>query len=915
MSDEWNNELKSFYINVLQHRIALIAQHSLLTHMDWRPEVRRRLAGLELEPARVAAVVDELAEYLDDCYAELIAGGATEAEAERRALMELNGSERLRRELRRLERTPVSEPIVLGTNRRANMIADLWQDLRYGTRMLMKQPGYTLIAVLTLALGIGANTAMFSVVNAVLLRPLPYPDLGRLMFLGGAGINNFTAPDFIDVATQNRSFANLGAYANATFNLSSGNTPERIIGARISASYLPTLGVEPLYGRNLTPEEDKEGGERVVLLSHGLWKRQFGGNPIVVGSAIRLDDQSYTVIGVLPQGLNFPADKELFVPLAIDARTLTNYDGYFLTLIARLKPDATRQQADAELATIIKPGVQGPRYKLVRVLGLQEALVGDFRAMMMILMGAVVFVVLIACANLANLLLTSAARRQKEIAVRLSLGANRGRVVRQFLTESLLLAVLGGIAGLLLAFGGMTLINSLLPSAIPRTGVIGVDRLVLGFTSALTLIAGLLFGTLPALRASQTSLTETLKAGARSLGGSFSSHRLRATLVVSQVALTVILLTGAGLLIKSFVRLQQTPLGFRPEHILTARIALPRASYTTPPQRLNFANRLLDEVRKQPGMQEAALTSSLPFTSGNPGYVVLMNGVEEIKPGLPRATANFRSVSPAYFRVMGVPLLRGREFSETDHARTPMVIIINEAMAKQYWPNVDPIGQHIKETSNERAWREIVGIVGSVRHQNRGEEPKPEMFVPWSQVPASTLNLTVRTQVEPASFATALRQAVTNADSNLPTFEVRTMEDRLFDSVAQPRFRTTLLGVFAALALVMAVIGLYAVMAVSVAQRTHELGIRMALGAQRRDVIVMVLRHGVMLVSIGIGIGLIGAWALTRLLTTLLFQVKATDPLTFLAVPVLLIIVAILACWLPARQAAKVDPITALRYE
>jgi putative ABC transport system permease protein len=578
-----------------------------------------------------------------------------------------------------------------------------------------------------------------------------------------------------------------------------------------------------------------------------------------------------------------------------------------------LKPGATRHLADAELATIVKPGDRGPRYKHVRVLGLQEALVGDYRTMMLILMGAVGFVVLIACANLANLLLTAAARRQKEIAVRLSLGANRGRVVRQFLTESLLLAGLGGIAGLLIAFGAMTLINSILPSAIPRTGSIGVDGRVLGFTSALTLIAGLLFGTLPALRASQTSLTETLKAGARSLSGSLSSHRLRATLIVSQVGLTVILLTGAGLMIKSFVRLQQTSLGFRPENVLTARLALPRATYGTPPQRLAFADLLLEAVRKQPGMQEAALTSSLPFTSGNPGYLVQMYGQEEVKPGMP--AANFRSVSPGYFRVMGIPLIRGREFSDADHGRATMVVVINETMAKRYWPNVDPIGQRIRETSNERAWREIVGIVGSVRHQDRGVEPRPEMFVPWSQVPASTLNLTVRTQVEPASFITALRQALTAADPNLPTFEVRTMEERLFDSVAQPRFRTTLLAIFAGLALVMAVIGLYAVMAVSVAQRTHELGIRFALGARRRDVIAMVLRQGVVLVGIGIGIGLIGAWALTRVLEKLLYQVKATDPVTFLAVPVVLIAVAILACWLPARQAAKVDPITALRYE
>jgi putative ABC transport system permease protein len=469
------------------------------------------------------------------------------------------------------------------------------------------------------------------------------------------------------------------------------------------------------------------------------------------------------------------------------------------------------------------------------------------------------------------------------------------------------------LAGLLLAYWGMALVTALLPSTIPRIGEIGVDGRVLGFTSALTLTAGLLFGIIPALRASQTVLTEALKAGSQTLGGSLGSRRLRASLIVSQVALTVVLLTGAGLLIKSFLRLQQTPLGFQPERLLTARVALPRSAYATPQQRQGFAQRLLEEVHKQPGMQEAALTSSLPFATGNPSFIVLMNGQEEVKPGRP--SANFRSVSLDYFRVMGIPLLKGRELTDEDHERAPMVTVINETMAKQYWPNEDPIGQRIKETSNERAWREIVGIVGSVRHRARGEEPRPEMFVPWSQFPATTLNLAVRTQAEPASFGAALYQAVAAIDANLPVFEVRTMEERLFESVAQPRFHTALLGVFAALALVMAVVGLYAVMAFSVTQRTHEMGIRAALGAQRPDVIVLVLGQGLKLVGIGIGIGMIGAWGLTRVLTTLLYEVRPTDPVTFLAVPVLLIAVAILACWLPARQAAGVDPMVALRHE
>src|SRR6266542_1279388 len=498
----------------------------------------------------------------------------------------------------------------------------------------------------------------------------------------------------LTLALRNRSFAQLGAYTIATFNLAGGSVPEHVNGARVSAGLLPTLGVQPLYGRNLTAEEDREGGAKVVLLGHGVWQRQFGADPNVVGRAISLDEQSYTVIGVLPPGLNFPSDKELFVPLALSARDLTSYfTPFFITLTARLMPGVTRPQADAELATIIKPGEKGPRFQRLRVMGLQEALLSDARTMMLMLLGAVGFVMLIACANLANLLLTAAARRQKEIAVRLSLGASRNRVVRQFLTESLLLAASGGVAGLLLAAGGMTLINALLPSTIPRNGEISVDGRVLAFTCALTALAGLLFGTLPALRASQTALTEALKAGSPTLGGSFGAHRLRALLVVSQVALTVVLLTGAGLLIKSFVRLQQTRLGFRPERLLTARISLPRSAYSTPQQRLSFADRLLEETRKQPGMQEAALTSFLPFATGNHMFGILMNGqkIEERRPGMPMA--NLRAVSPDYFRVLGIPLRTGREFSGADHERAPLVAVINETMAKRYWPNANPIGQ------------------------------------------------------------------------------------------------------------------------------------------------------------------------------------------------------------------------------
>jgi putative ABC transport system permease protein len=533
--------------------------------------------------------------------------------------------------------------------------------------------------------------------------------------------------------------------------------------------------------------------------------------------------------------------------------------------------------------------------------------------MLLVLLGAVGFVVLIACANLANLLLASATRRQKEIAVRVSLGANRLRVVRQFLTESLVLAILGGLAGLCLAYSTMALIDAWLPANIPRIGRIGVDERVLGFTAGLALVSGLLFGTLPAWRASQIARIDALKSGSHTVGGGFGRQRVRALLVVSQVALTVVLLTGAGLLMRSFVRLQNAPLGFRPERLLTARVTLPFSTYTNAQQRLHFAQRLLEEVRRQPGIQESALTSQLPFAWGVQSFGVMMDGREESNGDMP--TAHFRSISPEYLRVMGIALLRGREFSDADHERAPRVTLINETMARKYWPNADPIGHRVKETSNEQVWREIVGIVGSVRHQARGREPEPEMFVPWSQVPDVTLNLAVRTQLEPSSLGGALRGAVAAIDPELPLFDVRTMEARLSDSMAQPRFRTALFGTFAAIALVMAVIGIYGVMAFSVAQRVHELGIRVALGAQRRAVIGLVLRQGATVASAGIVIGTAGALALTRVLGGLLYEVTPTDPLTFLAVPVVLFGVVILAGWLPARRAGKADPMEALRYE
>ena len=797
-------------------------------------------------------------------------------------------------------------------------------DLKFAFRQLLKNPGFTTVAVLTLALGIGANTAMFSVVNAVLLRPLPFADPERLMFIEGQSWKELSGGDFNDLSTRSRSFSQIAAFfGNATFNLSGGNEPERVSAARISASLLPTLGVQTVRGRNFTAAEDRDGGERVVLIGHGLWQRKFGGDEAIIGRQIRLDGVTHTVVGVLPRGFNFPPNKDLLAPLALKSSDLSNYGWYSLTVVARLKSEVTRSQAEAELSTILRreppafsePG-NFPDFRKtwgLRLAGMHQAMVGEVRWMMLVLMGAVGFVALIACANLANLLLTSATRRQKELAVRLALGASRHRVVQQFLLESLVLAMLGGLAGLLVACSMMALINASLPANVLRIGEVSLDGRVLGFTATLALASGLLFGTLPAWRASQTAVTDALKAGSHTVGGGFAQRRLRAMLVVSQVALTVVLLTGAGLLIKSLVRLQSAPLGFRPERLLTARLTLPSPLYTNGQQRRAFAQRLIEGIRAQPGLEEMAVTSQLPFAWGIQSFGIAIEVKEESEGNMP--TAHFRSTSPNYFRVMGIPLLKGREFSEADDERAPRVALINEAMARKYWANADPIGHRIKETSDAQVWREIVGIVGSVRHQERGLEPEPEMFVPWNQVPDVTLNLAIRTQIDPSTVGEVLRMAVAEVDPELPLFDVRTMEARLSESVAQPRFRTALLGTFGAIALVMAAIGLYGVIAYSVARRTRELGIRMALGARRHDVIRLVLRQGAALASAGIILGLTGAFALTRLLASLLYEVGPTDPLTFLAVPIVLVTVAMLACWLPARRAAQVDPIVALRTE
>jgi putative ABC transport system permease protein len=886
---------------------------------DWKKEVRKRLSGLNLGPAQEAEIAEELAQHLEDVYERTLKTGATESEAKRLALLQLD-DDKLRNEIQRSQK-PFREQLVPGSGR-SNLLADLLHDLRYAARMQLKNPAFTIVAVIALALGIGANTAIFSVVNTVLLRPLPYKDPDRLVMVwedatkAGFPRDVPTNANFIDWRDQNQVFEGMAAMANDSFNLTGAGDPERLDGTRVSASLFQILGVDPQIGRVFTAAEDQPGSERVVLLSYGLWQRRFGGDPAIVGKAITLNGASYTVVGVMPARFQFPTvDDEVWVPIAFTPQQAADRTTHYLTVLARLKPGVTLSQAQTEMNTIAtRLQQQYPQSNTdvgAAVTLLQEDRVSDIRPALLILLGAVAMVLLIACANVANLLLARAAVRQKEIAVRVALGARRQRLIRQFLTESLMLSAMGGVVGLGIAYGGLILLRSFIPENISQVREISIDFKVLGFTLLVSVATGVIFGLAPAIQAVRFNQSETLKEGGRDAARGSSSKRLRSLLVTVEVAISLVLLIGAGLLINSFLRLRSVDPGFRVDHLLTMKIVLSEPKYREAERRSAFYKELIQRVEALAGVRSAAVA----YSQGS-SITMVFEGRPEPPPGKEPIIV-IRIISPEYFDTMGIPLLKGRPLTEQDTRTSPRVVVISEGMARRYWPNEDALGKRIAfgKVQKPEDWIQVVGVVKDTR-QRLTMAAKPQMYFSHQQTDFfAPEDLVVRTDVDPTTMATTVRNAVWEIDKDQPVSDIRTMEEVLAYSIARQRFSMLLLAIFASVALVLAAVGIYGVMSYSVAQRTHEIGIRMALGAQTGAVLKLAVGYGMKLVIIGIIAGLVAAFALTRVMSTLLFGVTATDPTTFTLISLLFVIVAAIASYIPARRATKVDPMIALRYE
>ena len=805
-------------------------------------------------------------------------------------------------------------------------MSSFWKDIRFGLRTLAKSPGTTLAALLALALGIGANSAIFSVVNGVLLKPLPYPQPDQLVVVMAknpeAGCPRFSVsvPDFEDWRRQSRSFQGLVALDSGRFNLTAGDRPEALQGARVSADFFRTLKMEPVLGRGFNAGEDRVGGERVVVLSEGLWRRRFGADPGIVGRAVTLDGEARTVVGVAPPGVELPSKSEIWLPLAVDAAKESR-GAHYLLVLGRLKPGISLKQAGTEMAAVA--GRLERQYPDTNtgwgtlLIPLAELQVEKIRTALLILLVFVSFVLLIACADVANLLLARVAAREREIALRAALGADRVRLLRQMLTETLVLFLAGGVLGLLLAHWGIQALIALNPDGIPRSREVHLDGGVLLFTFAVSLGTGLLFGLVPALAGAGSHLSESLKQGGRAVAGGVRGRLVRNALVLAQVALTLVLLVGAGLLIQSFARLQAVDPGFRPQGVLTVKLELPQAKYPEPQRQIVFYRGLLERVRALPGVEHAGFLFPLPLGGSNMILAFSVAGRPDPPPNAVPST-NVRTATPGAFRALGIPLRRGRMFDERDNESGMLVLLVNETMAAQVWPNEDPLGKRISfdDTKDPKArWYTVVGVVGDVRHQALAEEAGSEAYWPQFQDPISSATLVVRGTGDPGGLTGPIREAVRALDPDLPLDKVATLSDVVSASLAQSRFKAVLLALFAGLALVLALVGVYGVVSYSVTQRTHELGIRMALGARREQVLRLVLRQGMTQVLIGLALGLVGAWFASRFLAGQIYGLSATDPLTFVAVPLGLAAVALVANYLPARRATRVDPLVALRQD
>ncbi len=853
---------------------------------------------------------EEMQFHLDRDIEQKVRSGMTPEEARYAALKSFGRFEQSKEECR--------------SARGVSLIENILRDISYSVRVLLKNYAFTIVVILTLALGIGANTAIFSFANGILLRPLPYPQSDRLAVLDETalkrGIDSMSVsyPNFLDWREQNTVFEDIGAhYGTSRFSLIGAGEPIVIRGSYISHGLLEILRVAPQLGRSFTANEDRPEEDNVVILGHDLWQRSFGGDPNIIGQKITISNRARTVIGVMPRGFRFPEISEIWVPLALSTKTFTRTD-HGISAIARLKDGVSFSDAQAEMNNIAaRIEQQNPVTNEglgVKVTSLHENLSGDYREALLILLGVVGCVLLVACVNVANLMLARATARQKEFALRAALGAGRWRIMHQLLIESLLLAIVGGALGFALSLWALHVLLAAIPIQLPFWMDFGVDLRVLGFTAAITLLTAFIFGGVPALQTSRVDLNDTLKEGGRGSAG--IRTRARNLLVVTEIALSLILLVGAGLMIQSLLRLKSVNIGLDARNVLTATVILPRAKYSEDEQRATFFKQLVERVRSLPGVQAAAATATLPLSGGNWGRSLTVEGY----PVLPVGQApmiQHTVVTPGYFRTMGISLLAGRDFTDADAKGSPDVTIVDERLAREYWPNDTPIGKRVRfgPPEDNEPWHTVIGVVSAVRHQRVQEDTRKSVYLPHLKMPVTGMSLVARTSSDPKDLVAAIRREVAQLDPELPVSEIATMEEVVAESIWQPRLYATLFTVFAGGALILALIGIYGVMAFLVQTRTHEIGVRMALGATARDVFKLIVGRGMKLTAIGVVVGVGGAIALTRLMHSLLFNTSATDPVTFILISVLLSLAAFFACYIPARRAAKVDPLVALRYE
>jgi putative ABC transport system permease protein len=855
---------------------------------------------------------EEIQAYLDMLTEAKISQGLTPREARRSALIELGGVEQVQESVREI--------------RMGQFIETAWRDIRLGVRSLVHSPIFAAVTVLSLALGIGANTAIFSVVNGLLLRPLPYPEAEQIVDVWHTppqqafpGLDRFSVSpaNYIDWKAQSTTFEQMAVYTYTGLSLSTSNDPLSLVGAAVSSDFFSVLRTNPMQGRAFTLDEERVGSDQVVVISHGLWQRAFGANPNIMGQTLTLNSRSFTVVGIMPAGFEFPQEAELWVPLAWDDKERQVRSIHDYLVVARLKQNVSLDQAQAEMSTIsTRLEQQYPEENSgwgARVIPLREDLVGNVRPALLVLFSAVGFVLLIACANVANLMLARGANRRKEMAVRIALGAGRARLVRQLLTESVLLAVTGGLLGLLLAVWGSKMLVKL--GSLPNAGEIGIDTWALGFTFLVSLAAGIIIGIVPALQFTRTNISETLKQGSGRTGGSPIKQHTRKALVISEVALSLVLLIGAGLMIRSFWKLQNVNPGFDTSNALTMSVFLTPSRYSEPHQVLAFFDRAMEQIRAVPGVVSVGTTTTIPLAGGGSTQPFTVEG----RPAgaiAEQPMAQTRYISSDYFRAIGIPLRQGRFFSDYDRDKSVPVVIISEAMARRFWPGENPIGKRLTPSfHSEQGAREIVGIVGDVKSSGLEVDSAAMMYLPFRQSPRPFLSFVVRTASNPESLIQPVSRAIYSIDKDQALTDVQTMDQVVLASLSGRRFNMTLLLTFAGVALLLAAVGVYGVMNYTVTLRRRELGIRMALGAKATDVLRLVLRQGLTLTLIGVGAGLISAYALTRLMATLLYGVTATDYLTFITVPAVLIAVGLLASYVPARRATKVNPTIALRTE